>query len=149
MISPHLLPMDLHHSATSTTAQWVSKSLQSETSAPFTYAMITSSALHLQAMGASNAETALYYKGRAISEINASLSDPNTSIDDSNITAVFMLLCMEESQLVPVEGKAGDEADWNELHRQIHLNGLKTMIQQRGGLAALSSNRCLQVFILM
>jgi hypothetical protein len=30
-----------------------------------------------------------------------------------------------------------------------HLNGLRTMIRQRGGLAALGGNQCLHVFILM
>ncbi|KAF2473224.1 uncharacterized protein BDR25DRAFT_129824 [Lindgomyces ingoldianus] len=149
IISPRLLPVDLHQTSTITTTEWVASSLRNDNSAPFTYAMLTTSALHLQAMGANNAENALYYKGRAISEINTNLSDPKTSVDDSNIAAVFMLLCLEESQLAPVEGKAGNDPEWNEMHRQIHLNGLRTMIQQRGGLAALSANRCLQVFILM
>ncbi|ORY17782.1 hypothetical protein BCR34DRAFT_596656 [Clohesyomyces aquaticus] len=149
VISPNLLPMDLHQSSTSTITQWVNHSLRNETSAPFTYAMVTSSAMHLQAMGAKQAENSLYYKGQAISEINNSLSNPKASIDDNNITAVFMLLCLEESSLAPVEGMPAEDAEWNERQRQIHLNGLKAMIQQRGGLAALSRNKCLQVFILM
>lgn len=111
--------------------------------------MVTTSALQLQMMGGSiQQEETLHYKAQAISEINKLLTDPKTSVDDNNITAVFMLLCLEESQLAPGM-KAGDDGDWNESQRNIHLNGLRTMIQQRGGLAGLSSNRNLQAFLFM
>jgi hypothetical protein len=119
-------------------------SVTSATSAPYTYALITSSAIQIR----SKFDDPLYYKARAISEVNSMLSDPTTMIDDNNIAAVFMLLCIEESQLVP-GSNAEKDADWTELQRTIHQNGLRTMIQQKGGLAALSSNRCLQIFILM
>jgi hypothetical protein len=99
-------------------------------------------------VGACKLQDVLYYKARAISEINKLLSNPKTMIDDCNITAVFMLLTLEEYQLAP-GSRTGDDEDWSELQRSIHLNGLKTMISQRGGLAGLGTNRCLQVFILM
>jgi hypothetical protein len=92
-------------------------------------------------------EEVLYYKARAISEINKLLGSPETMILDDNITAVFILLTLEELKLAPASSKA--EAEWTELQRRVHLNGLRTMIEQRGGLAALESNRCLQTFILM
>jgi len=148
IISPRLIPLDLHQSSNIATTQWVANSLLGSTSAPFTYAILTTSALHLQALGATTAESALYYKSKAISEINMLLSDEKTSTDDNNIAAVFMLLCLEESQLAPGNEKR-DDIGWSELQRSIHLNGLRIMIQQRGGLAGLSSNRCLQVFLLM
>lgn len=140
--------MDLHQSSNVATTQWVANSLRNTTSAPFTYALLTAAAHHLQALGAREAEDTLVFKAKAISEINSLLSDANTGIDDNNIAAVFMLLCLEESALAP-GSKPDDDANWSELQRSIHLNGLRTMIQQRGGLAALSANRCLQVFILM
>ncbi|KAF2191344.1 hypothetical protein K469DRAFT_656147 [Zopfia rhizophila CBS 207.26] len=149
IISPCLIPVDMHQSSKIATTDWLSNALRDTTSgAPFTYAVLTTSALHLQSLGVNNnIENILYYKARAISEINTNLSDPRTSIGDNNIAAVFMLLCLEESQLAP--GRAHDDSEWNEMQRAIHLNGLRTMIQQRGGLSALSANRCLQVFILM
>ncbi|KAF2262585.1 hypothetical protein CC78DRAFT_311860 [Lojkania enalia] len=147
-MSTNLLPIDLHKLATKATTQWVAKSMRDATSAPFAYAMLTGTALHLRGLGVANIENPLYYKAQAISEINKLLSDPRTSIEDNNITAVFMLLCIEESQIVP-GNKQHDGTDWSEMQRAIHLNGLRTMIQQRGGLASLGSNKCLQVFLLI
>lgn len=103
--------------------------------------------MHLQAFGGSKSGDVLYYKSKAISEINTLLADEKTSTDDSNIASVFVLLCLEESQIAP--GMSEEDVAWNQMQRTIHLNGLRTMLQQRGGLSALSSNRCLQVFILM
>ncbi|KAF2735062.1 hypothetical protein EJ04DRAFT_222574 [Polyplosphaeria fusca] len=147
IISPRLIPVDLHQTSTATTTGWVARSLRDQTSAPFAYALLTSSALHLQGLGAQGVENPLYYKAQAISEVNKLLSDPTTGVDDNNIAAVFMLLCLEESQTAP--GNLHDDTEWSEMQRAIHLNGLRTMIDQRGGLAALSSNKCLQVFLLM
>ncbi|KAF2000034.1 hypothetical protein P154DRAFT_522825 [Amniculicola lignicola CBS 123094] len=143
VISPRLIPLDIRQSSTITTTEWVANSLRDSTSAPFTYALLTSSSLHLQALGAK--QDTLHFKAKAIEEINKMLSHPQDCVDDNNIAAVFMLLCLEESQLVP--GNAA-QADWTEAQRTIHLNGLRSMIYQRGGLAALNS-RCLQSFILM
>lgn len=148
VMSPHLLTLDIHQSSRAATMRWLSSSLQNTTAGPFTYALITGSALQLQSLGKFQLGDTLYYKAQAISEINKLLSDSTTSIDDNNIAAVFMLLTLEESQIAP-GSKSDDDQDWNETHRAVHLHGLRTMIQQRGGLAALSKNQCLQVFILM
>jgi hypothetical protein len=86
----------------------------------------------------------LQYKISAISEINRQLSDSTSQIDDNNIAAVFMLLCIEEGAV-----SSDQDVEWAQLQRRLHLDGLKTMIQQRGGLSALKSNQCLQTFILM
>ena len=147
-MSPHLLTLDIHQASRAATMRWLSSSLQNTTAGPFTYALITGSALQLQSLGKFQLGDTLYYKAQAISEINKLLSDSTTSIDDNNIAAVFMLLTLEESQIAP-GSKSDDDQDWSESHRAVHLHGLRTMIQQRGGLAALSKNRCLQVFILM
>ncbi|KAF2205614.1 hypothetical protein GQ43DRAFT_477206 [Delitschia confertaspora ATCC 74209] len=153
MFSPRMLPVDLHQSSNIATSQWLSGALQDTSSGKsITYAILCSTALHLHLMGASTLDQVLYYKTLAISEINSNLSKPDTSVADNNIAAVFMLLCMEESMLAlsaadPHQSK--DDLDWSEKQKLVHLNGLRTMIQQRGGLAALATNRCLQVFLLM
>ena len=90
----------------------------------------------------------LYHKTRAISEINSNLCDPQLSIGDNNIAAVFTLLTIEETMLVPDAGHGREDVPAGSKQRMIHLNGLKAMIEQRGGLAALGANKCLQSFIL-
>jgi hypothetical protein len=147
-LTPHLIPVDLHKSSSIVATEWVGNSLRNATSAPYAYALLTAASHQLESLGTSPTQDTLYFKSRAISEVNNLLLDPNTSIDDNNIAAVFMLLTLEESQLAP--GRVSTEENhWSAVQRAIHQNGLRTMIQQRGGLAALSSNRCLQVFILM
>ncbi|KAF2747950.1 hypothetical protein M011DRAFT_485843 [Sporormia fimetaria CBS 119925] len=138
----------LHQASHIITTQWVTDALQNATSAPFAYALLASSALHLLALGGSSLEGVLYYKGRAIAGVNELLSSPRTMVDDYAITAVFIFLTLEEHQLVPGNGSPYD-AQWNARQRAVHLDGLRAMIEQRGGLAALSANRCLQTFILM
>jgi hypothetical protein len=59
-----------------------------------------------------------------------------------------MLLAMEESELADPR-RQGNDREYSLTANNAHLNGLRTMIGQRGGLASLNSNRCLQVFILM
>lgn len=81
-------------------------------------------------------------------EVNKLLSDPRTSIDDTTIATVLMLLAMEESDLADSR-RQGNDRECSLSANNAHLNGLRTMIGQRGGLVSLSSNRCLQVFILM
>lgn len=87
---------------------------------------------------------ALHYKTETIGAVNELLDDSLNRVDDNNIAAVFILLCIEESQLAFRQNHDGSEE-----HRKFHLNGLQTMIKQRGGLAALGSNQCLQTFIWM
>lgn len=76
------------------------------------------------------------------------LSDPKTSTDDTTIATVLILLAMEESDLADPR-RQGIERECSLSANMAHLNGLRTMIAQRGGLSSLSTNRCLQVFILM
>ena len=88
------------------------------------------------------------YKWRAISEVNTVLADSSRNTDDTTIATVLILLALEEADLANPKSK-GEERKYSMSVNGAHLNGLKTMIEQRGGLAALSANRCLQVFILM
>lgn len=142
-----LIPLDRHQASKPLTTEWVANSILSASGAPFIYAVLTSSALYSQATGAANPLDVLHYKTETIREIHTLFDNPRRRVDDSNIAAVFMLLCLEESQLVGREDQ--EDAEWSELQRRKHLNGLKKMIELRGGLAALGRNRCLQTFILM
>lgn len=139
--APHLIPVDLHRSSSNAAKHWISSCIQNANGAPFIYAALTSSA---RAVGL-NSEA---YKWQAISEVNKLLSDSRTSTDDTTIATVLVLLALEESDLAD-QRRQGSDREWSLSANEAHLNGLRTMIRQRGGLAALNRNRCLQVFILM
>jgi hypothetical protein len=111
--------------------------------APFIYAVLSCSARAAQL----DPEA---YKWRAMSEVNGLLSDPRTSTNDTTIAAVLILLAKEEAELADTK-RRGDEhkCRLTRAANEAHHNGLKTMIQQRGGLAALGGNRFLQVCLLM
>ncbi len=139
--APRLLPVDLHKTASLAATDWISRCIQSPNGAPYIYAALTASA---RAVGL-NCEA---YKWQAITEINKLLSDPKTSTDDTTIASVLILLALEESDLANPE-RQGSDRERSLTANSAHRNGLRTMIRQRGGLAALHTNRCLQVFILM
>lgn len=139
--APRLIPVDLHRSSSVAATDWIAKCIQSPNGAPYIYAALTASA---RAVGL-NSEA---YKWRAVTEVNKLLSHPSTSTDDTTIAAVLVLLALEESDLADPT-RQGNDREWSLSANNAHLNGLRTMIMQRGGLAALNPNRCLQVFILM
>ncbi|KZM27189.1 hypothetical protein ST47_g1657 [Ascochyta rabiei] len=115
----------LHQFVEGSAPRLVPVDLYSPNGAPYIYAALTASA---RAVGLSSEA----YKWRAITEVNKLLSNPKTSTDDTTIAAVLMLLALEESGLADPR-RWGSDREWS----------------QRGGLAALGANRCLQVFILM
>ena len=139
------VPVDRHQSSNRATTSWISRGVLSSTGAPFIYAILTASSLYRLATGSGSPQDVLQYKISAISEINHQLNDSTAQIDDNNIAAVFMLLCIEEGAV----SSNNEDVEWATLQRKLHLDGLKTMINQRGGLSALGSNQCLQTFILM
>ncbi|KAF2687200.1 hypothetical protein K458DRAFT_485464 [Lentithecium fluviatile CBS 122367] len=136
------IPLDHHKTLKQSTMKWVRDGMQSTTGAPFIYAALFSGAL-TPAPGIYDTDR-LYYKGQAIRNIQKHLKNPRTRVDDNNITAVFMLLCIEES-MAAGSPQGSDE----EKETRAHLNGLKMMINHRGGLASLESNPFLQTFIIM
>lgn len=139
------VPVDQHQSSSRATTNWISRGILSSTGAPFIYAIFTASSLYRLATGSGSPQDVLQYKINAISEINQQLNHTSAQIDDNNIAAVFMLLCIEEGAV----SSNNEDVEWATIQRKLHLDGLKTMIDQRGGLSALSSNQCLQTFILM
>jgi hypothetical protein len=117
--------------------------------AGFMHSLLCTAAMHLYIVGRGSIESILYHRGQAIASINAAISHPdgNVGISDGNIGAVFNLLTVEEGLLLPIfEQEKLREDEPNQ--RAIHLNGLQQMVQLRGGLIALSSNRVLQAFML-
>lgn len=136
-----LIPLDLHRTSSVAATDWIARCIQSPSGASYIYAALTASAR----CAGLNSET---YKWRAITEVNKLLSNPRTSIDDTTIATVLMLLAMEESDLADPR-RQGNDRDCSLSANNAHLNGLRTMIGQRGGLISLNSNRCLQVFVLM
>lgn len=139
--APRLVPLDPHRLSSVAATDWIANCIQSPNGMPYIYAALTASA---RAVGLASEA----YKWRAITEVNKLLSNPRTSTDDTIIATVFVLLNMEESDLADPK-RQGSDREWSLRANNAHLNGLRTMIGQRGGLAALASNRCLQTFILM
>ncbi|EAT84742.1 hypothetical protein HBH56_048410 [Parastagonospora nodorum] len=141
--APRLIPVDPHRFSQQAGKDWIQTCVQSNVGAPFIYAVLACSARAVQL----DPEV---YKWRAVSEVNGLLSDPRTSTNDTTIAAVLILLANEEAELADPK-RRGDEnkCKLTRAANEAHHNGLRTMIQQRGGLAALNGNRVLQVCLLM
>lgn len=113
------------------------------------HSLLCTAALHLYIVGRCSVDTILHHRAQAIAAINAAISHPDVSvgISDANIGAVFNLLTVEESLCLPqFDRERLDEDQPNQY--AIHDNGLRRMVQLRGGLQAINSNRILQAFIL-
>ena len=116
----------------------------------FMHSFLCTTALHLYITGKGNSETILRHHDKAVSAVSNALSsaDQRAHVSDANIGAVFNLLTIAESidSLPQFEHLRRDEQRSNQ--RALHLDGLRKMIQMRGGLHGLNSNRILQAFIL-
>lgn len=138
-----LFPIDKHEpkSSSSVAENWMFDCIQSSTGGAFIYAALMSSSLATGADGGA-------YKLDAVQEVNKSLQYPGTLVSDATISAVLMLLCLEEARLADPRLQ-GPDREQSMLANEAHTNGLKAMIDQRGGLSALYPNRCLQICILL
>jgi hypothetical protein len=112
------------------------------------HSLLCTTALHLYFVGKGSFVSVDYHRAQAIADINANLSDPTRRVSDENIAAVFNLLCVEESLETLPALKRRHKSGSDMSQRLIHLNGLKQMVDLRGGLGNLRSNRCLEAFIL-
>jgi hypothetical protein len=144
-MAPSTIPIDIRQKSSLMRSDWFGTALSN---AGFMHSLLCTAALHLYFVGRGSMDTIVYHKTQAIAAINSAISDPNPNlgISDANIGAVFNLLCVEESLLWPGLPQETIEQKLNQ--REIHLNGLRRMVQLRGGLTAISSNRILQAFIL-
>ncbi|KAI9687079.1 MAG: hypothetical protein M1822_002489 [Bathelium mastoideum] len=114
----------------------------------FMHSLLATAAMHAYIVGKASYYDIVHHKSLAVQEININLSDPVSRINDGNIAAVFSLLCVEESMLLPLMAQEGDGRDVASRQRLVHVSGLKRMIELRGGLTALDMNQCLRALII-
>lgn len=146
VMSPGTIAVDIRHKSNLIRTDWFGTALNSRA---FMHSLLCAAALHLYIVGKGSYFSIVYHKAQAVTAINAALSDPELGISDANIGAVFNLLSVEESLLLPIfQEQLGEDGEEEPNQRMIHLNGLKRMVELRGGLGAIKSNRCLQAFIL-
>lgn len=145
-MAPGIIAVDVRNRSTLMRSDWFGTAMGHP---GFMHSLLCTVALHLYIFGRGTVDTILYHRAQAIAAINAAISSPDTNagISDANIGAVFNLLTVEESLQLPQFEQAQLQEDQPK-QRAIHLNGLGRMIQLRGGLMAINSNRILQAFIL-
>jgi hypothetical protein len=145
-MAPGVIAIDFRHRSTLMRSDWFGTAMSNT---GFMHSLLSTAALHLYMSGRGSIDTILHHRAQAIAAINAAISHPdvNVGISDANIGAVFNLLAVEEGLLLPAfeqEGLGEDQF----AQRAIHMNGLRRMVQLRGGLGAMNSNRVLQAFML-
>lgn len=145
-MAPGIIAVDVRNRSTLMRSDWFGTAMGHP---GFMHSLLCTVALHLYIFGGGTVDTILYHRAQAIAAINAAISNPdkNAGISDANIGAVFNLLTVEESLQLPHFEEAQLQEDQPK-QRAIHLNGLSRMIQLRGGLKEINSNRILQAFIL-
>jgi hypothetical protein len=145
-MAPGVIAVDFRHRSTLMRSEWFGTAIGNS---GFMHSLLCTAALHLYIVGRGSIESIFYHRAQAIAAINIAISHPdgNVGISDANIGAVFNLLTVEEGLLLPIfEQEQVKEDQPNQ--RAIHMNGLRQMVQMRGGLMAISSNRVLQAFML-
>ena len=145
-MAPLSIAVDIRHKSALMKSDWFGTAMNDK---GFMHSLLCTAALHMYIVGKGSFDTILYHKGQAMAGINSAISDPDPRlrISDANIGAVFNLLCVEESLLLPYFQQDGTEEEQAN-QRMIHLRGLRKMVELRGGLKAIKSNRMLQAFIL-
>jgi len=136
------IPIDIAHKSEVVREEVLHIALQSRAAL---HVLLCIAAAHNLYSGRGTTAEFLHHKYTAIAEVNQSLSDPRFATSDGNITAVFTLLCIEETSLLPELGRDEEEA---KKQRAIHLIGLRKMVELRGGITALQSAPVLQAFLM-
>ncbi|KAF2634912.1 hypothetical protein P280DRAFT_412585 [Massarina eburnea CBS 473.64] len=143
-MAPAAIAVDIQKKSDLMRSQWFGTAVSN---LAFMHSLLGTAAMHQFYCGRGSLDLILYHRMKAVTAINLSLSsmDYNESISDANVGAVFNLMTLEET-LVHIDRTHGrdDQTD----QRKVHYQGLRRMIQMRGGLLALGSNRILQAFIL-
>lgn len=145
-MAPGIIAVDIRHRSTLMRSDWFGTAISN---AGFMHSLLCTVALHRFIFGKGSINTILYHRAQAIAAVNAAISSPDSAagISDANIGAVFNLLAVEEGLLLPYFEQARLNDDQPN-QRAIHMDGLSRMLQLRGGLMAINSNRILQAFIL-
>ncbi|KAL6159907.1 hypothetical protein ACJQWK_05765 [Exserohilum turcicum] len=139
-MAPGIIAVDIRHRSTLMKSDWFGTAI---TNQGFMHSLLSTIALHAYVFGKGTIDAILYHRAQAIAAVNAAILTPE-GISDANIGAVFNLLTVEESLLLPTFRL--DEDHMAQL--QIHQKGLQRMVQLRGGLGAIKTNRILQAFML-
>jgi hypothetical protein len=145
-MAPSVIAVDFRRRSTLMKSEWFGTAISSPA---FMHSLLCTAALHRFVVGRGSIDTILYHRTQAISAINTAISTPdvNIGISDANIGAVFSLLTVEEYLASPLFEQ--EPIDHDHRHQfDVHMNGLKRMVQLRGGILALHSNRVLQAFML-
>ena len=145
MLAHEAIAVDIRRQSNVLKTQWFALAM---THRAFMHSLLATAAMHAYAVGKATYYDIVHHKSLAVQEININLSDPKSSIGDGNIAAVFSLLCVEESMLLPFMEQEGDGPAMAKAQRLIHVSGMKRMIELRGGLSSLQMNKCLQALII-
>ncbi|KAI9699158.1 MAG: hypothetical protein M1820_007237 [Bogoriella megaspora] len=143
-LSHQAIPVDVRHQSDVMRTQWLALALKHRA---FMHSLLATAALHAYTLGKAAYYDIIHHKAQAVREINSNIRDPVASIDDGNIAAVFSLLCVEDSVLLPNMIQNSDEQAHATKQREVHFNGLLRMIELRGGIRALEPYSCLQSLI--
>jgi hypothetical protein len=145
-MAPGIIALDIRNTSHLMRSHWFGTAMSNQ---GFMHSLLSTIALHRHVFGRGSLETALFHRAHAIASVNTALANPDIAavISDANIGAVFNLLSVEETLASPYFGHLRPHGD-NPHQRTIHLKGLRTMVELRGGLMAMESNRILQAFIL-
>ncbi|KAF2442003.1 hypothetical protein P171DRAFT_59596 [Karstenula rhodostoma CBS 690.94] len=145
-MAPGIIAVDIRNTSHLMRSHWFGTAMSNQ---GFMHSLLSTIALHRHVVGRGRLETVLYHRAHAIASVNTSLDNPDLAagISDANIGAVFNLLSVEETLASPFFGHLRPDGD-NPDQRAIHLHGLLKMVELRGGLMAMESNRILQAFIL-
>lgn len=144
-MAPGIIGVDVRRRSTLMKSDWFDTALSNK---GFMHSLLCTTALHMFIFGKGTVKTILNHRAKAISAINKALSTQDRAIrfSDANLGAVFNLLTVEEGLMMP---HFKDEIPYGEQPNAVmHLNGLREMLNLRGGLKAVGTNRILQAFIL-
>ncbi|KAF9735703.1 hypothetical protein PMIN01_05618 [Paraphaeosphaeria minitans] len=145
-MAPGIIAVDVRNTSHLMRSQWFGTAIGNP---GFMHSLLSTIALHRHVFGRGPLNTVLYHRAHAIASVNSALANPDMAagISDANIGTVFNLLSVEETLASPYFGHLRPDGD-NLEQRAIHLCGLLKMVELRGGLMAMDSNRILQAFIL-
>jgi hypothetical protein len=139
-MAPGIIAVDVRHRSTLMRSDWFGTAISNS---GFMHSLLATIALHAYVFGKGTTDAILYHRAQAIAAVNAAILTPD-GISDANIGAVFNLLTIEESLRLPSFELHEDHA----AQLEIHQRGLQRMVQLRGGLGAINTNRILQAFML-
>ena len=139
-MAPGIIAVDVRHRSTLMKSDWFGTAINNP---GFMHSLLATIALHAYVFGKGTIDAILYHRAQATAAVNAAILTPD-GISDANIGAVFNLLTIEESLLLP----SFEQHEDHTAQLKIHERGLQRMVQLRGGLRAINTNRILQAFML-